>query len=92
MADMMMREVRAVTNGPLLCIRFGSCGAIREGKPGQVSVAGKGAVMINKNYDYWVDKYSTDNSSKTVKEPYSISSLIPADQDLSANASHLISF
>ena len=29
MMDMMVREVRAVTKGPLKIIRFGSCGSIK---------------------------------------------------------------
>ncbi|KAJ3304266.1 hypothetical protein HDV03_003003 [Kappamyces sp. JEL0829] len=70
-ADMMMREVRAVTDGPLLVIRFGSCGAIGNGTPGSIAVASDGAVMISKNYDYWQDSYdfeteeSTDQTSET---------------------------
>jgi hypothetical protein len=38
-ADMMLREVRAITEGPLLVVRFGSCGGIGpETIPGQVNL------------------------------------------------------
>jgi uridine phosphorylase len=84
-ADMMLREVRAVTKGPLLVVRFGSCGAIQLGKPGSVAVAGKGAVMISKNYDYWTGRYSSNTAegSDPPKDPYLVSSRIPSDQELS---------
>jgi hypothetical protein len=91
-ADMMMREVRAVTKGPLYCVRFGSCGAIKNGKPGAVTVAGKGAIMITKNYDYWSKRYENEGSeipASKIPYPYIISSIIPADQDLS-NAVRLL--
>lgn len=52
-----------------------------------MGVAGKGAVMITKNTDYWVDKYQDADPSlvKTQKEPYNISSVIPPDKILSNN-------
>lgn len=38
LADMLLREVRAVTEGPLLIVRFGSCGGIGPNTvPGQAS-------------------------------------------------------
>ena len=84
-ADMMMREIRAVTKGTLYLVRFGSCGAIGNGKPGAISVAGKGAIMVTKNYDYWSGRYQNDDDCKATSSeiPYSISSIIPADQELS---------
>lgn len=76
-----------MTKGPLLVVRFGSCGGIKQGKPGSIAVAGKGAVMISKNYDYWINRYNgksaAEDSTAAVKDPYSVSSIIPADKELS---------
>ena len=76
-----------MTKGPLLVVRFGSCGGIQQGKPGSIAVAGKGAVMISKNYDYWINRYNSnaaaEDSTADVKDPYSVSSIIPADKELS---------
>jgi uridine phosphorylase len=80
--DMFLREVRGVTKGPLLVIRFGSCGSIGPVTAGTVCVA-SGGVMITKNYDHWQHQYS-NGTYPTDTEPYSISSVIPADEELTA--------
>ncbi|KAJ3262244.1 hypothetical protein HK103_002657 [Boothiomyces macroporosus] len=71
-ADMLVREVRAVTNGPLLIIRFGSCGGIGTAGDagnlaiylGMVSVCKEGAVLVTKNYDYWVQDYHYESEDE----------------------------
>jgi uridine phosphorylase len=46
-ADMLLREVRAVTEGPLLVVRFGSCGGIGENtRPGQVNLSPKLGISL----------------------------------------------
>ncbi|KAJ3325187.1 hypothetical protein HDV06_004977 [Boothiomyces sp. JEL0866] len=110
-ADMMIREVRAVTKGPLLIIRFGSCGAIgNAGDVGMVSVCKEGAVLVTKNYDYWVQDYHYESEDEAEADsplgkifdtgygvvtkafhdtfrgiPYHISTVIPADLQLSTH-------
>lgn len=82
-ADMLVREVRATTNGPLMIVRFGSCGGVDlNSNPGAIAVASKGAVMISRNFDYWTDQYSAPKG-KGVMKPYTMSEVIPADDDLS---------
>ncbi|KAI8915803.1 nucleoside phosphorylase domain-containing protein [Gorgonomyces haynaldii] len=53
MMDMMVREVRAVTKGPLLIARFGSCGGIgKDTEVGMIAVASKG-MIVSRNYDHF---------------------------------------
>ncbi|KAJ2999921.1 hypothetical protein HDV02_001440 [Globomyces sp. JEL0801] len=85
-ADMMVREVRAITEGPLLMIRFGSCGAIGEkGDVGKIAVAKEGAIMISKNFDHWNNIYEGHEGEEAAKDPYVMSKVCPADKILSEN-------
>ena len=79
--DMFLREVRAVTPGPLLVIRFGSCGSIGDVTAGSVCVA-TGGVMVTKNYDHWRHQYTDSQYSAIDSVPYLISSVIPSDKEL----------
>lgn len=48
MMDMMIREVRAVTSGPLAIVRFGSCGGVAvDAKVGMIAVASHG-IMVSR--------------------------------------------
>lgn len=87
--DMMVREIRASTTGTLAIVRFGSCGSIGKTPAGVVSVCSKGGVIVSKNYDYWAHRYGLEDSTvKPPLNPYLISSVCPADQELSATVSH----
>jgi uridine phosphorylase len=81
--DMFLREVRATTQGPLLVLRFGSCGRIGKVPAGSVCVS-TGGILINKNYDYWQHQYENGNYGKDCS-PYLISNIIPADEELTKN-------
>lgn len=60
--DFFVREVRAVVDGPMWIIRFGSCGSIRDSvKVGQICVVDS-AVMITRNWDYFSSE--TDNKER----------------------------
>ncbi len=76
--DMMVREVRAVTKGPLAIIRFGSCGGICS-TVGNVAVATCG-IMITRNWDNFPD--NTSESS------YCFSNPVLADSSLTAILEH----
>jgi uridine phosphorylase len=69
--DMFVREVRHVVDGPIHCIRFGSCGSISEAKIGQVCVS-DGAIQVVSNPDVQPDH----------PNPYILSKPCPADQEL----------
>ncbi|KAJ3064949.1 hypothetical protein HDU99_004316, partial [Rhizoclosmatium hyalinum] len=79
MMDFFVREVRAVTEGPLDIIRFGSCGSIStDAKVGSLAVATDGSVCATRNYDHFT------GSKKDVKsEPYHISQAVEANSELS---------
>lgn len=52
--DFLVREVRAVTDGPLRIVRLGSCASLRPDLPvGSVAVASEGSVFIRQNPDAW---------------------------------------
>lgn len=58
--DFFVREVRAIVSGPLVIVRVGTCGAIKDGHIGMLSIPDLGAVMVQRNYDY---PFSFSNSS-----------------------------
>ncbi|KAI8929861.1 nucleoside phosphorylase domain-containing protein [Entophlyctis helioformis] len=85
MADMMVREVRAMVEGPMLMARFGSCGGIgSRSSVGLISVAKDGAAMVSRNYDYFEPMYAgRAPEPSAAMAPYTISQLCPADAELS---------
>lgn len=50
MADFMVRECRAVVEGPMAILRFGTCGGLGESAPGTIVVA-EGSVLIRRDPD-----------------------------------------
>ncbi|OMH85902.1 Purine nucleoside phosphorylase DeoD-type [Zancudomyces culisetae] len=78
MMDFFVREVRAVVDGPLVIIRFGSCGSICDAQPGNIIVADS-AYGIMRNYDHFT------NPAKKNEEPYIITDKVPADSALTKN-------
>ncbi|CAG8608800.1 6077_t:CDS:2 [Ambispora leptoticha] len=75
MMDFFVREVRAVVDGPLIIIRFGSCGSIGPATTGSIMVP-HSAFAVLRNYDYFAD--DAESNSK----PYNITELFYADPDL----------
>ncbi|CAG8580304.1 8478_t:CDS:2 [Ambispora leptoticha] len=75
MMDFFVREVRAVVDGPLIIIRFGSCGSIGPATIGSMMVP-HGAFAVLRNYDYFAD--DAEPNSK----PYNFTKLFYADPDL----------
>lgn len=54
--DFFVREVRAVTTGPLRIIRLGSCAGLRPDLPvGTVAVASEGSILVSQNPDAWAE-------------------------------------
>ena len=85
MMDFFVREVRAVTNGPIICARFGTCGGISDkALCGSVVVAKQGSSMVNRNPDAFAYNYSGDAATATASVPkYNIFQVAPADERLS---------
>jgi len=86
MMDFFVREVRAVTDGPIVCARFGTCGGITsEAIVGSVVVASGGSAYVNRNPDAFAHCY--DNSESTAGSSinkYNMYQVAPADSRLSA--------
>ncbi|CAN0083388.1 unnamed protein product [Ectocarpus sp. 13 AM-2016] len=79
--DFFVREVRAVTTGPLRIVRLGSCAGLRPDLPvGSVAVASEGSVMIRQNPDAWE---GTATRGEAQGEPYLFHGMAPADEELS---------
>ncbi|CAM9286704.1 unnamed protein product [Hapterophycus canaliculatus] len=95
--DFFVREVRAVTDGPLRIVRLGSCAGLRSDLPvGTVAVATEGSILIRQNPDAWEvaggGATKGDGSSAAVQheekevrhnEPYLFHGVVPADKELS---------
>lgn len=79
MMDFFVRETRAVVQGPMAIIRFGTCGGLADStKPGTIGVASQGASAISRNYD----AFPLDSTSS--EEHYKIYKVIPADAAVTA--------
>jgi uridine phosphorylase len=75
MMDFFVREVRSVVDGPMVVVRFGSCGALGRADLGQVAVAREGSIMITRNPDHFV--------LDPAIPPYSFSAVVHPDERLS---------
>lgn len=74
--DFVVREVRAVVEGPLCVVRFGTCGAVQPpAKLGDFIIATEGSVCIRTNPDAFAKESS--------EAPYTITSVVPSDPELS---------
>ena len=61
MMDFFVRETRAVTPGPLIMVRFGTCGGLTEtAVPGSIVVASKGSGYVTRNPDAFIHCYFDD--------------------------------
>lgn len=87
--DFLVREVRAVTTGPLRIIRLGSCAGLRPDLPvGTVAVASEGSIFISQNPDAWAAAGTTTtngdgSASAGQQEAYVFHGVAPADEELS---------
>lgn len=70
MMDFFVREARAVIDGPMAVVRFGTCGGLVEAaSEGTVVVATGGSSYICRNYDF----FPVDTTSNALQqEPYKI--------------------
>ena len=86
MMDFFVRETRAVTDGPIVCARFGTCGGITEKAiTGAVVVAKGGSAFVNRNPDAFV--YCYDGSAplpENAAKKYNMFDVAPSDPRLSA--------
>ncbi|POM67700.1 Purine and uridine phosphorylase [Phytophthora palmivora] len=75
--DFVVRETRAIVEGPMSIIRFGTCGSVKKDvTPGSVVVSGKGSIMITRNPDAFFPDTTEDDY-------YRVSRVMPASIVLS---------
>ena len=86
MMDFFVREVRAVTDGPIVCARFGTCGGITsKAIVGSVVVASGGSAYVNRNPDAFAHCYdNSEPSADSSISKYNMYQVAPADSRLSA--------
>jgi len=71
MMDFVVRETRAIVDGPMAIIRLGTCGAVRDDVPlGSVVVASKGSILIQRNPDTFGSN-SEEGESYLFRKPVS---------------------
>lgn len=82
MIDFVVRESRAIVEGPMLFIRLGTCGTPTSNiKVGTISVASPGSICIRRDPDAFHE------SNKGKIPYYSFSKIIPSDSQLSDSLS-----
>jgi len=84
MVDFLIRECRAVIDGPMVVIRFGTCGTPQSVVPvGSLMVADT-SILIRRNPDHWADEANgLEGNKASSPAPYDISRPVSADQQLS---------
>jgi len=84
MMDFFVRESRAVINGPMAIVRFGTCGGLtHEAAAGSIVVAASGSGYITRNPDAFVNLYDNTSTVDENVKPYHMHKIAPADEDLS---------
>lgn len=82
--DFLVREIRAVTTGPLRIVRLGSCAGLRSDLPvGTVAVASEGSLLIRQNPDAWGAEVGTETNGGGAVDPFLFHRVVPADEGLS---------
>ncbi|KAI8060454.1 nucleoside phosphorylase domain-containing protein [Gongronella butleri] len=76
MMDFFVRESRAVVDGDMAIIRFGSCGSLTETAPVGSVIVPRGGYCIRRNIDYFCD----EPLNKGKQEPYHVSGTFAADK------------
>lgn len=81
MMDFFVRETRAVVQGPIAIIRFGTCGGLaRNSLPGRIVVASHGAALVTRNPDSFSDLYNDEHLKPTNMDfsvGYTLSKVFP---------------
>eukprot|EP01034_Spumella_vulgaris_P024797 gene24797-31177_t len=83
--DFFVRESRAVVEGPMAMVRFGTCGGLTSvAKEGTIVVASGGSGYITRNPDAFTHNYGeSEDASATRPAPYHLHKIAPASHDLS---------
>ncbi|KAG0344742.1 hypothetical protein BG004_004204 [Podila humilis] len=76
MMDFFVRECRAVVDGPMVMIRFGSCGSLSDAAVGDICIPSS-SYLVQRNFDYFVP-LAEDIGVK----PYHMSRAYDADAEI----------
>jgi len=80
MMDFVVRECRAIVDGPMVILRFGTCGTLQPTVPIGSIVVADSSILIRRNPDHW---FLTHQPSAAVPPPYDYSKPVSADIQLS---------
>jgi uridine phosphorylase len=82
MMDFFVRESRAIVDGPMIMVRYGTCGGLCDAAvPGSVVVSSLGAGYVARNPDHFLQ---TNAEARYGKDPYFYFDPAPADAALSS--------
>ncbi|RKP24854.1 nucleoside phosphorylase domain-containing protein [Syncephalis pseudoplumigaleata] len=88
MMDFMLREVRAVVDGPLCVIRIGTCGSIATAANVGDIIVPDGSAAVTRRFDAFFDLAAASSSPSagelSADECYTFSRVFPADAELTA--------
>lgn len=83
--DFLVREVRAVVDGPMVIMRFGTCGTVDPTvKVGTIAVCAE-AVAITRNVDAFIEEHesgATNTAGRPATDFYYISRPVKPDPEL----------
>lgn len=81
MMDFLVREARAVVDGPMLFVRYGSCGGLRaDAVPGTVCINTPGSVYVQRDYDAFTKPAKAGGSC------YTVTKVVAPDEELARHA------
>ena len=85
--DFFVREVRAVVDGPMAVIRFGTCGGLcaENAADGTIVVASEGSILVTRNYSYFA---ASGKAKASGDSPYIIHAKAASNSVMSANLHH----
>lgn len=87
MMDFLVREARTVVQGPLLFVRYGSCGGLRsDALPGTVVANSPGSLYVQRNYD----AFGRPESEASVADSYLVSKPALPDGSLATHVRHAL--
>ena len=92
MMDFFVRETRQIVDGPMLIVRYGTCGLLQPCVPaGRVVVASVGSVLVMRNPDAFLPADTPKHATPTLcHEPFLIFHPQPADEALSQTLVHAL--
>jgi len=91
MMDFFVRESRAVISGPILTIRYGTCGGLGSAPSAGAVIVADGAGLVTRNPDAFTHLYGSGGDGKEdgsgAGDPYRMSLIAPSDAELTAKLS-----